>query len=545
MRHFFSYGPVNAKHHFCVSRTNVIERCTTSLIGQPEDGGQEAEDGGQEAEDGGHYFTIWAPRQAGKTWLMRQVTQRIRAEYGDRFQIGNLSMQGVIMEDDAPAEAFLEQIPFLLMEGFNITDAATPKTWNDFRSLLLKDSSIGLFEKPLILFIDEFDSLPRNVIDRLVTLFRDMYLKRDAYLLHGLALIGVRAVLGVDSQRGSPFNIQRSLHVPNFTQAEVQDLFQQYQDESGQTVLPEVIDAIYAATNGQPGLIGWFGELLTEKYNPAPDQPLTIKQWERTYLAARTTEPSNNLLNLIAKARNPEYQPFLAKLFSTSDIPFALHHPLHNYLYLNGIISPAAAPESADAMVCRFSSPFVQRCLYDALSYELLEDGPMVLVLNPLDMLEDVFAEDELNIPALLHRYVDYLARLKAKGLNPWKEQPRRETDFHLTEAVGHFHLYAWLRDAIGDQCVVSPEFPTGNGKVDLHIRWENTGAIIEVKSFTKPATLRKDQDQAARYAKQLGYATVTLATFVPVDDDDVLAKLSGQSDIDGVRVNTVAIGWT
>jgi hypothetical protein len=53
--------------------------------------------------------------------------------------------------------------------------------------------------------------------------FDDCYSKNN--WLHGLALIGVRAVLGVDSERGSPFNIQRSLHVLNFTLDEVTDLF--------------------------------------------------------------------------------------------------------------------------------------------------------------------------------------------------------------------------------------------------------------------------------------------------------------------------------
>jgi hypothetical protein len=449
------------------------------------------------------------------------------------------------MEDDDPVDRFLTKVPYIFRDGFGRLDFPIPEDWERFQQVFARHGNV--FEKPLILFIDEFDSLPRQVIDRLVTLFRDMYLKRDAYLLHGLALIGVRAVLGMDSQRGSPFNIQRSLHVPNFTREEVQDLFQQYQDESGQTVQPEVVDAVYTATNGQPGLVGWFGELLTEKYNLDPDQPLTIKHWERVYLEARTTEPSNNLLNLIAKARHPEYQTFLAKLFSTSDIPFALHQPLHNYLYLNGIIEPAPAPKASGnpTKVCRFSSPFVQRCLYDALSYELLEEGPMVLVLEPLDLLEDVFVEDGLNILALLQRYKGYLSRLKAKGLNPWKDQPRRKTDFHLTEAVGHFHLYAWLRDAIGRRCVVSPEFPTGNGKVDLHLRCDQQSGIIEVKSFVDAYQLPKDQSQAARYAKQLGYTAVILAIFVPVDDDAVLAKLSGETDIDGVRVSTVAIGWT
>ena len=48
------------------------------------------------------------------------------------------------------------------------------------------------------------------------------------YLLHGLALIGVRAVLGVENVKGSPFNVQRSLHIPNLTHDEVVYLFDCY-----------------------------------------------------------------------------------------------------------------------------------------------------------------------------------------------------------------------------------------------------------------------------------------------------------------------------
>jgi predicted AAA+ superfamily ATPase len=32
-------------------------------------------------EKGGHYFTVRAPRQTGKTWLIRQVVQEIKAKY--------------------------------------------------------------------------------------------------------------------------------------------------------------------------------------------------------------------------------------------------------------------------------------------------------------------------------------------------------------------------------------------------------------------------------------------------------------------------------
>ena len=91
-----------------------------------------------------------------------------------------------------------------------------------------------------------------------------MYLNSKQYLLHGLALVGVRAVLGVESTSGSPFNIQRSLHIKNLSFDEVQNMFDQYQKESKQQVDPLVVKKLYEKTLGQPGLIGWFGELLTQ-----------------------------------------------------------------------------------------------------------------------------------------------------------------------------------------------------------------------------------------------------------------------------------------
>ncbi len=55
---------------------------------------------------------------------------------------------------------------------------------------------------------------------------------------------------------------------------------------------------------------------------------------------------------------------------------------------------------------------------------------------------------------------------------------------------------------------------------------------------------LRSAKEQAAAYAKSLGLYRVTVALFVPVTDEAVLAKLSGEGDIGGVRVAVVAIGW-
>lgn len=527
MRRFHSYGPVNEKRHFAVPRKALVKACFESLVG--------------DSEEGGHYFTIWAPRQTGKTWLMRQVKKEIENHYGDRFIVGSMSMQGVIMEEEDHDEVFFRQLPRLFRESFNI-EPEQPKNWDDWFNLFSTDK--GPFDRPVILFIDEFDSLPAKVIDRLVTLFRDMYLKHDSYMLHGLALIGVRAVLGVESLRGSPFNIQRSLHVSNFSREEVKELYQQYQNESGQSIESEVVENIFESTRGQPGLVCWFGELLTETYNPGRKKIIAILVWKRVLRKACTREWNNTILNLIKKAKGRYLQNIL-DLFVRPDIPFSLDMDWCNYLYLNGIIDVETYIKDSgeEADICRFSSPFVQERLYNALTGDLVGDRMPILALDPLDGLEDVFSGERLNLSVLLPRYIDYLARLKIKGLNPWKDQPRR-ADLHLTEAVGHFHLYAWLKESIGRRCVISPEFPTGNGKVDLHLRCGEKQGIIEVKSFVDFSELKRSRKQAAEYAKSLGLDEVAVALFVPVTEEDVLEKLSGEYEIDGINVQVKAIGW-
>ncbi len=532
MRHFHSYGPVDCEEHFCVQRKELIDRCTTQLIGNP--------------EKGGHYFTIWAPRQTGKTWLMRRVKEEIPQRYPDQFTVFSFSLGNLRGMSYSPSgEGGDVDLPVALRDVLEIELPGSPnvENWKEFSRLFSKEG--GLWHCPLILLIDEADTAPPALLDLLAGRFREMYLNREPHWLHGLALIGVRAVLGIESQRGSPFNIQRALHVPNFTKDEVNELYRQYQEESGQSIEPAVVGTVNDMTRGQPGLVGWFGELLTETYNPGQKNTIDLKVWEYVYVRACHVEFNNTVLNLIKKART-EYRNHVLELFSRSDVVFSLDTDWCNYMYLHGLIDEEMVESDTGTLmsVCRFASPFIQLRIYNALTYDLFDARTPILTLDPLDELTNVFEGKSLNLAALLQRYQDYLARLKAKGINPWKAQPRRKTDVHLIEAVGHFHLYAWLKEVLHDLCVVSPEFPTGNGKVDLHLRCGTKQGIIEVKSFTSASRLKKDRTKAAQYAKSLHLDTVTMAVFIPIEDKTVLEKLSGEQVIQGVRVTVVAIGW-
>jgi hypothetical protein len=529
MRRFTSYGPVDSEVNFGVERRELVEQCVEQLVGT-------------NPAKGGHFFTIWGSRQTGKTWIMRQAIAEIRAKHGDKFAVGALSMQGLLGGSDGE-DVFLRCVPTMFRDGFGFKLPA-PTNWDEWLALFARDG--GLFDKPLILLIDEFDALPPLVIDRLVNMFRTMYLTREGYNLHSLGLLGVRAVLGLDSPRGSPFNVQRSMQIPNLTRDEVIDMFHQYQTESGQVIEPDVVNAVFDSTRGQPGLVGWFGELLAEKYNPGKDKPIAYSTWRRVYNRALYVEWNNTLLNLGKKARGP-YRSEVMRLFTNSNVPFVMEEDWCSFLYMNGIIDEAIITDpdepDLDKVVCRFSSPFVQLRLFSGFTRDMFGDKGPLPAIEVQDWLADVFTPNGLNVPALLQRYRDYLKRLKAKGIDPWIGQPRR-ADLHFTEAVGHFHLYAWLQNAVGQRCSISPEFPTGNGKVDLVLRTKQNLSLIEVKSLRGTSELADYRKQAAGYAQKLGLTQATLAVFAPTEDDAILATLSGEADEDGVHVTTVAFGW-
>ena len=264
MRKFSSYGPLDTDLHYYAPRQALIARATDLLLGD-------------DPNKGGHYITVWAPRQSGKTWIMQQAAQQIQPRGDFDVLITTMQFAQSVTTIAEALKVFVDSLRIRLDRDFpSITQISELRTLFTAR----------YFEKPLILILDEFDALRGDLINHFANEFRGIYMERQTqsdrstgakdYLLHGLALIGVRAVLGIENVSGSPFNIQRSLPIPNLTYPEVNELFHWYTAEQGQPIEQAVIDRLAVETNGQPGLVGWFGELLTETYNQQPMLPLTV-----------------------------------------------------------------------------------------------------------------------------------------------------------------------------------------------------------------------------------------------------------------------------
>jgi hypothetical protein len=389
-----------------------------------------------------------------------------------------------------------------------------------------------LLRKPLILVLDEFDALTEEAISSITGVFRNIYIRRQteadrptgekSYLLHAVALIGVRAVLGVENPRGSPFNVQRSLHVPNLTYTEVQGLFDWYTRESGQPVEPAVVARLFDETRGQPGLTCWFGELLTETYNPDPTRPIGMAAFDESYGAALAILPNNNILNIISKTRQEPYKGFVLDMFRTDEkIAFKYDDPIINFLYLNGVIDWER--EGPSEYCLKFPSPFVQKRLFSHFAGELFREPGRLY--DPFEDLSDTITDASLDVRNLLRRYERYLQRNRGWLL---KDAPRR-ADLRIYEAVYHFNLFTFLSRFLQRRnAQVYPEFPTGNGKVDpstgsgqaILIKYAGQVYALEVKSYADELAYRAALQQAAAYGRQLGLAELVLAFFVERVDD-------------------------
>ena len=159
MRKFSSYGPINTDLHYHAPRKALIDTAYTKLIGDTK------------AEDGND-ITVWAPRQSGKTWVMQQVLFGLLDD--EQFDVVKLDLQHLELETDV--DYIAADISRKLLDALNKPPKKITKL-GEFEETFTND----VLDKPLILLLDEFDSLSQDAISGLVRILRNIYSRRLKY----------------------------------------------------------------------------------------------------------------------------------------------------------------------------------------------------------------------------------------------------------------------------------------------------------------------------------------------------------------------------
>ena len=234
------------------------------------------------------YFILHAPRQTGKTSCMLALQDYLNAsgEYNAIY----LNVEGAQAARN-DVERGIGAIVNNLSRSVNnsaqevrLMEIVNENKCDDALNAALQYISESS-PKPIVLFIDEIDSLVGDTLISVLRQIRASYEKRPGKFPASLVLCGVRDIQDYRIQRsnqdiitgGSCFNIKaESLRLGNFTRDDVHTLLMEHTLETGQKFDDGVADYIFEQTDGQPWLVNAVAYEVTFKMKENRDHSVLL-----------------------------------------------------------------------------------------------------------------------------------------------------------------------------------------------------------------------------------------------------------------------------
>ncbi|GAB6161051.1 hypothetical protein JCM12298_02100 [Desulfothermus naphthae] len=259
MRFFNTAGPVRCEDHYCLpplERLDLEE--VLMLIDQKK------------------YFVLHAPRQTGKTTCLLALQEYLNKEGKYRALYVNVeNAQGAREDVYRGIQSIMYEVAYKYQKTFKddyFLEHYKPileqtGEYSAFKALLSMMSEYT--KNPIVLMIDEIDSLVGDTLISVLRQLRAGYTDRPEGFPQSIILCGVRDVRDyrIHSSKekeiitgGSAFNIKaKSLHLGNFNKKEIEILYSQHTEETGQRFEDGVIDYVWDLTEGQPWLVNALG----------------------------------------------------------------------------------------------------------------------------------------------------------------------------------------------------------------------------------------------------------------------------------------------
>ena len=482
MRCFETRGPVYPEDNYVVARTDESADFVNRL-------------------KRGRYIVLFAPRQTGKTTFFRNALDTLEAQEDTYFPI-QLNFEGYVESDATTFYISLSEEICKQIRKVHQQRQATP---TDQLNRFLGDTEVTepvsmrrffedlgeLLQQRFVMIIDEFDAIPQDALRGFLHALRHIYLSGRTRCPHSIGIVGVKNITQLNYDRSiSPFNIQDEFKLPNFTLAQVEELFSQYTAEVGQPFTPEVIESIHKQTGGQPVLVNRFAQILTEEMGIPESEPIAMQHFSKAHVQL-LREGHTNIDHLIANIRKDRrFEALLMKIASYDEgVDFNLDSDIISELATYGIIA-----EGADGM-CEIVNPIYQ--------YRILRTfKPIVNGLEQEYLPEDTRAgfqdyltpEGQIQMTALLDNFRDFIARAGFRILQV-PDTPQ--------EYVGQHLLFAYLSEfvqSVGGTMYL--EVQTGRGRMDILILHRNQKYIVETKIWGGDTRYQTGKAQLAAYVK-------------------------------------------
>ena len=255
MRKFNTEGPIIAADHYHVPPLERVDLdLILTLIGDK------------------RYFVLHAPRQTGKTSALLALRGLLNGGAAGRYRCVYVNVEAAqaLREDvEGAVRVVLGALASRARaQGDTFLYDAWPGIFATFGAGALGEALTRWCEadpRPLVLLIDEVDSLIGDSLIAVLRQLRAGYDHRPERFPQSVVLCGVRDVRDYRIRSsadnavvagGSAFNVRaESLRLGDFTGSEVRALLAQHTEETGQAFTPEALETVWARTQGQPWLV--------------------------------------------------------------------------------------------------------------------------------------------------------------------------------------------------------------------------------------------------------------------------------------------------
>lgn len=483
-RFFNTAGPVRPDIHYCLNPlVRIRVEGVLRLIEQQK------------------YFVLHAPRQTGKTTCLLALMHHLNKETRFQCLYANLESAQAWREDVAMGMTAMVQ-EMASRARYILDDAGAEDLAEDLLQRKGPARAVGEFltawcersDRPVVLLLDEVDSLVGDTLIALLRQLRAGYDRRPVLFPQSVVLCGVRDVrdyrIHSDAEKsvitgGSAFNIKaESLRLGDFSREEMEDLYLQHTREAEQVFEPDGMALAWELTRGQPWLVNALGYETCFRMEEGRDRGRTItadmmEQAKEALILRRETHLDQLADKLIEERVRRVVGPILAGLEHGE----GLRDEDVQYVLDLGLIRRE-----------RGGGLHVANSIYqEVIPRQLSWDAQMGITVEPAWFIDP---DGRLNMQKLIHAFQDFFR----EHSESWLER------FQYREAGPQLLMQAFLQRIVNSGGRVEREYGLGRMRTDLFVIWPFSGgtqkAVIELKVLHK--TL--DKTIVDGLAQTLGY---------------------------------------
>ncbi|MEM7589746.1 MAG: AAA-like domain-containing protein [Myxococcota bacterium] len=415
------------------------------------------------------YFLLHAPRQTGKTTCLQALATYLNKQGHVRCLYVSLQQAQAARQDFEKGIAIvLGQIASAAHR--QLQDDFVAKNWQNISNTTGGAANAMLHTltqwcdhspKPIVLLMDEIDALVGNTLIAVLHQLRTGYCDRPMMspFPQSIVLCGMRHLrdyrmqLGEESgqvlSEASPFNINSdSLRLGDFSQEDIQNLYSQHTDETGQPFEQGVFERVFELTQGQPWLVNAlaYGVCFRDKAGQDRSKTVTVADIE-TAKEELIQRRETHLDQLMAKLKQQRVHRVIASIVSRQN----LHPTVEDFEYVMDLGLICKDQKGVLGIANPIYREVVPRALASVwekwLEMERCVDAP---VGQPLDMNELLSA----------------FQRFFREHSESWLDQ------FQYKEAGPQLLLQAFLQRTVNSTGSIQREQAVGSGRTDLVVTW-------------------------------------------------------------------------